>query len=308
MNATVKENILFGQKFDLTRYSEVISVCALESDLEQLPAGDGTQIGERGINLSGGQKQRLGLARACYQDADIFLLDDPLSAVDAHVGAHIFSKCIRGFLKEKTVLMACHQLQYLASADHIVLLQNETVLENWIGSYHELLGADTELSRLVREFGVGESEQGTEAATLTTTEVAARDIWPSTTATVSPAAPVVGANTGKLMTEEERQTGHVRLAIYVYYAAVFGTVSFISVFLFFSAGQLFQVITDWWMGRWSVGDRSGKQVVVAGTSTQSTRAQQTFWWSGCTFVRNHVLIRSRRWLHAHVQHQQPTTE
>ena len=86
MNATVKENILFGSALDEERYQQTIAACALGPDLETLQAGDLTQIGERGINLSGGQKQRVGLARCVYQEADIYLLDDPLSAVDAHVG------------------------------------------------------------------------------------------------------------------------------------------------------------------------------------------------------------------------------
>ena len=91
-NATLKENILFGKEADSRTYQNVLSACALEPDLQVLPGGDQTEIGEKGINLSGGQKQRISLARAVYQDADLYLLDDPLSAVDSHVGKHIFEK------------------------------------------------------------------------------------------------------------------------------------------------------------------------------------------------------------------------
>lgn len=99
-------------------------MCALEKDFAQLPHGDKTLVGERGTALSGGQRARVNLARAVYSEADIYLLDDPLSAVDAHVAKDLFEKCISGFLKEKTVLLATHQLQFLKYADIIVVVNN----------------------------------------------------------------------------------------------------------------------------------------------------------------------------------------
>ena len=93
-NATLRENITFGKPFHKTRYQEVVNACALKTDLDMLPGGDQTEIGEKGINLSGGQKQRVSLARAVYSQANLVLLDDPLSAVDSHVGKHIFNKVI----------------------------------------------------------------------------------------------------------------------------------------------------------------------------------------------------------------------
>ena len=102
-NETVKENILFGKKYDEQFYNQVIQVCSLIVDFNIMPAGDTTEIGEKGINLSGGQKQRISLARSVYSNADIYLLDDPLSAVDAHVGKSIFDQVIgpNGILKDK---------------------------------------------------------------------------------------------------------------------------------------------------------------------------------------------------------------
>ena len=102
-NETLRENILFGNKLNESKYRRVLEDCALLSDLKVLAAGDLTELGERGINLSGGQKQRVSLARAAYNDSDIYLLDDPLSAVDAHVGKHIFHRLIgsEGMLKNK---------------------------------------------------------------------------------------------------------------------------------------------------------------------------------------------------------------
>lgn len=135
LNATVRENILFGKPFDAEKYETVLNVCELVADIKVLPNGDQTEIGERGINLryffnilslyfSGGQKQRVALARACYQleNSDIYLLDDCLSAVDAHVGKNIFENCISKYLEGKTRILCTHQLQFTSKADIIVVL------------------------------------------------------------------------------------------------------------------------------------------------------------------------------------------
>ncbi|PKX88988.1 P-loop containing nucleoside triphosphate hydrolase protein [Aspergillus novofumigatus IBT 16806] len=116
-NATVRDNIVFGQPFDSDWYYKVVDACALRADFRSLPAGDMTEIGERGINLSGGQKQRVNLARAVYSRTDIVLMDDPLSAVDAHVGEHIFQHAICGLLKDKCRILATHQLHVLDRCD-----------------------------------------------------------------------------------------------------------------------------------------------------------------------------------------------
>lgn len=120
--ASVRQNILFTEDYDESRYREVIRVCALERDLELLPYADLTIVGERGISLSGGQKARVSLARAIYRRADIYLLDDPLSAVDSVVGKHIFDNCIKEFLKYKICILVTHQEQYLKASNHIVVM------------------------------------------------------------------------------------------------------------------------------------------------------------------------------------------
>ena len=114
---SVRNNILFGLPLDEERLSEVVRVCQLEPDLQQLVNGLDTEIGERGVNISGGQRARISLARACYSNADIYLLDDPLSAVDPHVGKNLFSLCLRGMLREKAVLLVTHQVSYLEKVD-----------------------------------------------------------------------------------------------------------------------------------------------------------------------------------------------
>ncbi|KAF2896736.1 hypothetical protein ILUMI_09443 [Ignelater luminosus] len=133
---TISQNILFGQSLDRKRYDKVIEVCALVPDIALLPYGDKTIIGERGVTLSGGQRARINLARAIYRNADIYLLDDPLSAVDTHVGKQIFKDCILEFLKNKCVILVTHQLQYLKDFNKVVLMENGKIIT--YGTYGEL--------------------------------------------------------------------------------------------------------------------------------------------------------------------------
>ncbi|XP_055381017.1 probable multidrug resistance-associated protein lethal(2)03659 [Condylostylus longicornis] len=121
---SIRDNIVFIDDFDEKRYQEVIKVCALQRDIDLWPHGDTTIVGERGIILSGGQKARVNLARAVYRKADIYLLDDPLSAVDAHVGKHIFEFCVEEFLKDKICILVTHQLQYLKNVENLVLINS----------------------------------------------------------------------------------------------------------------------------------------------------------------------------------------
>lgn len=138
---TIRDNILFGAPWDPERYQEVVRVCCLERDFEQsLPAADLTMVGERGHALSGGQRARVSLARALYRDADLYLLDDPLAAIDGPVAGRIVARCLarpNGFLARKTVLMATHQLQFLAQADRVLLLDQQAPA--LFGTVHELV-------------------------------------------------------------------------------------------------------------------------------------------------------------------------
>uniref|UniRef100_A0AC35TFX7 ABC transmembrane type-1 domain-containing protein n=1 Tax=Rhabditophanes sp. KR3021 TaxID=114890 RepID=A0AC35TFX7_9BILA len=131
-NMTLRDNILFGSNYEKTKYDQVVENCCLSHDLKILPSGDMTEIGEKGVTLSGGTKARVSLARACYQkNRDIFLLDDPLSAVDAHVGRDIFSKVIGkdGMLKDKTRILVTHSLKYLKEVDLIVVMNEGKVAQ-----------------------------------------------------------------------------------------------------------------------------------------------------------------------------------
>jgi len=155
-NATVRENIVFGKDYDRRWYNEVVDACALRPDLDMLPAGDATEIGERGITVSGGQKQRLNIARAIYFNADIVLMDDPLSAVDAHVGKHIMDHAICGLLKDKARVLATHQLHVLHRVDRIVWMKEGGIHK--IATFNELMQNDAEFAKLM-ETTVSKSEE-----------------------------------------------------------------------------------------------------------------------------------------------------
>ena len=156
-NATVKENIVFGKEFKSSWYNQVIDACALRPDLEMLPNGDRTEIGERGITVSGGQKQRLNIARAIYFDADIVLMDDPLSAVDAHVGRHIMDNAICGLLKDKCRILATHQLHVLNRCDRIVWIQDGHI--EAVDSFDNLMAHNPEFAKLMATTAVEEEEK-----------------------------------------------------------------------------------------------------------------------------------------------------
>uniref|UniRef100_A0A8K9UV60 ATP-binding cassette, sub-family C (CFTR/MRP), member 12 n=1 Tax=Oncorhynchus mykiss TaxID=8022 RepID=A0A8K9UV60_ONCMY len=149
-HGTVQDNILMGEPFNQTRYDKVISACSLIPDLAILPYGDKTEIGERGLNLSGGQKQRISLARAVYSNKDIILLDDPLSAVDAHVGKHIFEECIKKTLKGKSIILVTHQLQYLEFCDEILVLESGKIKE--AGTHKALMKAKGRYAQMINNF------------------------------------------------------------------------------------------------------------------------------------------------------------
>uniref|UniRef100_A0AAQ5XCT5 ATP-binding cassette, sub-family C (CFTR/MRP), member 12 n=1 Tax=Amphiprion ocellaris TaxID=80972 RepID=A0AAQ5XCT5_AMPOC len=163
-HGTVQENILMGKPLDQAKYDRVVDVCSLRADLKILPYGDQTEIGERGLNLSGGQKQRISLARAVYSDKDIFLLDDPLSAVDAHVGKHIFEECIKKELQGKSIILVTHQLQYLEFCDDILVLEDGEILE--AGNHEGLMAAEGRYAQLISNYKSEQSKVRVSAETV----------------------------------------------------------------------------------------------------------------------------------------------
>jgi ABC-type multidrug transport system fused ATPase/permease subunit len=227
-NATVRDNILFGLPFEQDHYTRVIRACALESDLELLEHGDETEIGEKGINLSGGQQQRVSLARALYSNADIYLLDDVLSAVDAHVGEHIFRKCIRHELlrRGKTVILVSHSIALTAKhADQAVIIERGGKIAESGPPTKLLEDPDSMLSLLVQKLGGGGGDRLMRQSSNVVDDLQ--------TLLEAPDKEGGGKSiASKLIKEEERAKGAPGLGIYrAYVAACGGPISFLAPYL-----------------------------------------------------------------------------
>lgn len=207
MNATLKENILFGQEYDEERFREVVKACCLEHDLDLLPHREHTEIGEKGINLSGGQKARVSLARAAYAQTDIVLLDDSLSAVDAWVGKSILDNCLlSGPLANTTRVLVTHALHVLDKTDYIYVMDNGVIREQ--GTFKDLMADGDVFSHLMDEYG----NQNAEHAEAAEGETVKKDIYQKSIVKAKS-----DASQAALMQEEERQTGAVTLTTYTKY-------------------------------------------------------------------------------------------
>ncbi|EEY56181.1 ABC transporter-MRP [Phytophthora infestans T30-4] len=243
-NLTVRDNILFGLLYDRNKYEKVLDACALTADLASLPAGDSTEIGERGMNLSGGQKARIALARACYSDASVYLLDSPLSAVDAIVQNDIFQKCMLGLLKNKTIILVTHNPEIIESP-RISRAVTIDELGELVETHHVDTPIETERP-LVSPFAA----QPYEAVNL--------GISPCTPSKPRALFSVAGDNTveleklGKLVEEEERVEGQVGNHVFSAYYRAVGGFPIVFLFLLTSAcWQALQISSDFWLGAWS---------------------------------------------------------
>jgi ATP-binding cassette subfamily C (CFTR/MRP) protein 1 len=271
-NATLKDNILFGAELDEERYQEVLEACSLLPDLDVLPAGDQTEIGEKGINLSGGQKARISLARAVYGGADVYLLDDPLSAVDVHVSKHLFDKCIKGYLKGKTVILVTHQIQYLPDADIVINLEdshithmgdyeavvseNPHLVDNAhgrhgedgggsslkpSGSYDNLMEAAKSQGNGVSREVAKEAKEGGDKKKAGTAKAGAAKANAST----------LSNQGGNLTKKEGRKAGQVDKKVWIDYCKSMGmhiAAIILGVYVF---SQFCQLLSDWWLAGWS---------------------------------------------------------
>ncbi|CAI5503205.1 unnamed protein product, partial [Closterium sp. Naga37s-1] len=195
-NATVRENILFGLPYERQRYERAVRVSALERDLELLPGGDLTEIGERGVNVSGGQKQRISIARAVYSDADVFFFDDPLSALDAHVAKQVYDTCVRTELAGRTRIMVTNQLHFLPAVDWVVMVEGGRIAEQ--GPYAQLKASAPKFQRLLEKAGAleehGDAEVGGEGGE--TAGDAAGNGAGETSAEAAAAAATAGSSSG----------------------------------------------------------------------------------------------------------------
>jgi ABC-type multidrug transport system fused ATPase/permease subunit len=258
MNATVKENILFGHRFDEEFYQNTLEACQLLPDLEILPDGDETAVGEKGISLSGGQKARLSLARAVYSRADLFLLDDILSAVDAHVGKSIIDEVINGLLSTKTVILATNSIPVLIHADQVLLLEGGKVVET--GSYCDIVSTGSKLSNLISEFG--SSNESSEPSDEEHEEKLARrksisTIRRASVATFKQLSPI---SKGKksAQTEEQSAVGKVSFRVYKEYAKACGYRGVLLFLILIIFTTSFSILANNWLKSWSEeNDRNG---------------------------------------------------
>ncbi|XP_053092755.1 ATP-binding cassette sub-family C member 5 [Pangasianodon hypophthalmus] len=263
LNSSLRENILFGKDYVEEKYNAVLEACCLIPDITELPYGDMTEIGERGANLSGGQRQRVSLARALYSDRPILLLDDPLSAVDAHVSSHLFHNAIRSVAGEKTVIFVTHQLQYLAECDEVVLMKDGQIVEH--GTHAQLMarGRDyatlytsVQQENLVRK-NLKNQQGGEEKGSALCTSVIS-------TAGKQPAERTRG---DQLMQAEEKGHGAVTWAVYATYVkAAGGPLAFIINILlfFFTTGSI--AFSNWWLSHW-IKQGSGNVTVLQGNES-----------------------------------------
>lgn len=242
-NESVKENIVFGREFDEAWYQEVVEACALQQDLDMLPAGDATEIGERGITVSGGQKQRINIARAIYFDADIVLLDDPLSAVDAHVGKHLFDKAICGLMSTKCRILATHQLHVINKVDRVVWMEDGRI--EAVGTFDKLMETNSGFARMMGEIATEAQadKQGEGAA-----EDAAEDEIEE--AEVKEKRKPQQAKT--LMQAEERGVSSVSWKVYEAYIRASGSILVAPLVVFLLClSQASNIITTLWLGYWT---------------------------------------------------------
>lgn len=247
LNASLRDNILFGLPMDQERYDQVLKVCQLTHDLDMLDDGDLTEIGEKGINLSGGQKQRVSVARAAYADADTIILDDPLSALDPEVGKQLFDECIYTYMKGKTRLLITNQLQFLKFCDTVVALRRGQVIEQ--GKFSDLIANDVgEVSRLLKE-NSADGHDSSINGNKPQAEVKAKDAAGGDKAkTVGPEKEAGAA----LVTKEERLMGAVSWSVYrKYLQAGGGYLAFAVVYFGFllSAGN--GLASSAWISYWT---------------------------------------------------------
>ncbi|CAL0317439.1 unnamed protein product [Lupinus luteus] len=286
----IQDNILFGKEMDRERYEKVLEACSLKKDLEILSFGDQTVIGERGINLSGGQKQRIQIARALYQDADIYLFDDPFSAVDAHTGSHLFKECLLGLLSSKTVVYVTHQVEFLPAADLILVMKDGNITQ--CGKYADLLNSGTDFMELVGAHqqalsALNSQDGGTVSDEISTVE---QDVNVSVVKDKNENKDGENEALGQLVQEEEREKGRVGLSVYWnYIRTAYGGALVPFILLAQILFQALQIGSNYWMA-WATPISSDVEAPVNGTTLITVYVALSIGSSLCILARALFLV------------------
>ncbi|CAL8111765.1 unnamed protein product [Orchesella dallaii] len=265
--SSIRQNILCGLQMDSERYWKITKLCCLSDDLKQFPDGDLTLVGERGVVLSGGQKARVNLARAIYQNADIYLFDDPLSAVDTRVSKSLFNECIKEYLDGKLRILVTHQLQYLPFADHIIVLNREGGIWSQ-GTYAELKNSEIDFTSLIKREYVNEDDSRDEEGAvinITRNGFTRRESVTSEEKNDNKCESN-GLLEGKAKVpknEEKKDVGSVGIGTYFQYFKLGGSyIITLLLCLGFIMSQLLTNGTDYWLSLWtnSVAEIDGARI------------------------------------------------
>ncbi|XP_042483140.1 ABC transporter C family member 3-like [Macadamia integrifolia] len=295
----IVDNILFGKEMDKERYEMIIEACSLKKDLELFTFGDQTIIGERGINLSGGQKQRIQIARALYHDADIYLLDDAFSAVDAHTGTHLFKECLLGVLGSKTVIYVTHQVEFFPSADLILVMKDGKITQ--AGKYEEILSSGTDFMELV-----GPHKKSLEKLNSVEHEAALDNLIndkddddmlcdkfiqdDKVMESKSYETKMPNGPEGQLVQEEKREKGGVSPSVYWKYVTAVYKGSFVPLILlaqiFF---EILLIVSSYWMVL-ANPDSENVRLHVTGFTFIFTYIALTIGGSLCTLIRSMLIV------------------
>ncbi|XP_071807652.1 ATP-binding cassette sub-family C member 9-like [Asterias amurensis] len=286
INASLKENIVFGSKYNEQRYQMTIAACGLRQDIDMLPSGDKTEIGEKGINLSGGQKQRVSVARAVYSDTQVVILDDPMSALDVHVGTQVFHEAIKNYLiveQGRSVVLVTHQTHFLPEVDYVVVLKNGSIMQQgtpaeiqrdspqlykgWVDAgvaakaeapdmsdaAGEDQGIDKDIQALRKQISEREKEirfrkasRMSRASSIFEDDEDLDDLFP--------AEECVDEEEGdgsKLIHAEERNKGSISWRVYLYYLQAIGPKVVILGFVVFLINFLLSTYSNYWISNWS---------------------------------------------------------
>ncbi|KAL6981418.1 ATP-binding cassette sub- C member 9 [Sarracenia purpurea var. burkii] len=272
LSGNVRDNILFGNPYDSAKYKATVKACALIKDFELFPAGDLTEIGERGINMSGGQKQRIQIARAVYADADIYILDDPFSAVDAHTGTQLFKESLMGILKDKTILYVTHQVEFLTAANLILVMQNgritqagtfEELLKHNVG-FEVLVGAHNQALKFVLSIESSSRASQNEIPDDESNKdfTSSEELIHTEQDSKQNVCVEITENESRLVPDEERETGSIRKEVYWSYMTIVKGGALVPVILMAqSTFQVLQIASNYWMA-WACPLEGGTELIA----------------------------------------------